>query len=97
MLHTSDLQKKSDAKKQQTKLILKTLLEQVYKKINYRNNYDFFNNKKEVICIIPLIQMGLPLYDINKCLKYIIAKLKKGGFYIVQLDINKIKIVWHKH
>lgn len=96
MLHTSDLQKQNDAKKKHTKLILKTLLEQVYRKINYRNNYNFYNDRKEVVCIIPFIQMGLPLYDINKCLKYIITKLKQGGFHIEQIDINKIKIVWFK-
>lgn len=46
---------------------------------------------------IPGLMLGLPLYNFEECIKYIITGLKKSGFFIQRLphpNINIIYISW---
>lgn len=46
--------------------------------------------------IVPLYVMGLPLYDINACIVYILVNLKKKGFLVQMSNPQTIYISW-KH
>lgn len=46
--------------------------------------------------VVPLYVMGLPLYDINACIVYLLLNLKKKGFYVQMADSQTIYISW-KH
>lgn len=46
--------------------------------------------------VVPLYVLGLPIYDINSCLVYILLNLKKKGFMIQMSDYQTIYISW-KH
>lgn len=39
---------------------------------------------------IPGILIGLPLYNVNECIKHIMKMLKKGGFLVQKLENNNI-------
>ena len=43
---------------------------------------------------IPGILIGLPLYDTNECIKYIMKMLKKGGFFVQRLPENNDNIIY---
>ncbi len=45
---------------------------------------------------VPLYVLGLPIYDINACIVYILLNLKKKGFFIQMTDYQTIYISW-KH
>ncbi len=45
---------------------------------------------------IPLYVLGLPIYDINACIVYVLLSLKKKGFYVQMIDTQTLYITW-KH
>jgi hypothetical protein len=55
-------------------------------------------NRDQTFCYysVPLYVLGLPLYDINSCLVYILLHLKKRGFNVQMTDSQTIYISW-KH
>lgn len=46
--------------------------------------------------VVPLYVLGLPLYDINACILYLLLNLKKKGFYVQMADAQTLFISW-KH
>lgn len=55
-------------------------------------------NRDHTFCfyMVPLYVMGLPLYDINACIVYILLNLKKKGFQVQMANAQTIYISW-KH
>jgi len=68
----------------------KKILELVEKKIQMSNNCNNYYTWYE----IPELLLGLPIYSIKECKKYLIKKLKKNGFKIETYEPNLILILW---
>lgn len=46
--------------------------------------------------IIPNYVFGIPLYDVNSCILYLVQCLTKNGFYIAYTHPNLLYISWHE-
>ena len=57
-------------------------------KLNPYDNYCFY--------IIPKFIYGIPLYDLNKCINYLVVHLTKNGFKINYTHPNLLIITWFK-
>tara|TARA_B100001094_G_scaffold280655_1_gene291610 strand:+ start:8991 stop:9320 length:330 start_codon:yes stop_codon:yes gene_type:complete len=93
MLHVSDLNKTSLKKVNSNKKIYNTLLEKCYSQIKQKNE----NMITNMIYILPPFGLGLPLYNMDHAMLYIMRKLDKGGFYIRLCSQNKLYIDWNKN
>jgi len=51
-------------------------------------------NGNETFYSIPFVLIGLPLYNINECVKHIILMLKKGGFFVQRLPNDNNNIIY---
>lgn len=80
------LKNKSNIKK----ISYNKILESCHKKI--MRNVE--NNKNKTIISIPENIYGYPLYDLNKCIKYIIEHLKQDGFVVLYIFPNFLYISW---
>jgi hypothetical protein len=67
------------------------LLEKVYKKIQIGNSRNYYNCSYEVPVFVP----GYPLYDIKRCIAFIIADLRGAGFVARFEKPSKIYISWN--
>ena len=45
--------------------------------------------------IVPNIVFGVPIYNVNECIVYMVQALIKNGFYVVYTHPNLIYISWH--
>lgn len=92
MLSLSEL-----AKIRKKKLIGKTkTYDEILKKCH--NQIRHMAHRDQVFCyyLVPLYVMGLPLYDINACIVYLLKNLKKKGFEVQMTNSQTIYISW-KH
>ena len=92
MLRASDLQATKDAKTQKNKEIYAVLLEKCYRTIKTRNDHGFVG----ITYKVPIVTPGLPLYNISHDVLYIVNRLKKGGFSVINVQDNLIEIYWGK-
>lgn len=90
MLNANDLLKEQEKTKQEKKKIYKEILERCYSKIKQANS----KNETHLIYRISLIIPGMPLFDVDYAVKYLIHKLKKGNFQCFRIDFNAIMINW---
>tara|TARA_B100000123_G_C25730198_1_gene428880 strand:- start:26 stop:457 length:432 start_codon:yes stop_codon:yes gene_type:complete len=44
--------------------------------------------------IVPNIIFGIPIYNVNECIIYLVQTLTKNGFYVVYTHPNLIYISW---
>ena len=44
--------------------------------------------------VVPNIVFGVPIYNVNECIVYIVQSLIKNGFYVVYTHPNLIYISW---
>lgn len=89
MVKAKDLIKKQKAKDLEKNKIYKKIYERVEKKILMASNQNFYQCFYE----IPEFMLGLPLYNLNECIKYIDNKLIDNGFKTVW-DNNQVLINW---
>ena len=89
MLYAKDLNEASLKKEKTKNEVYKLILEDVYKKIQRRNQ----NNIKMLKTTIPLIKLGYPLYNIQSAVAYVHKKLTKGGFKVLICN-NILDISW---
>lgn len=85
----SNIKEKTDRKRE----VYDLLLEKAYKKIQIGSRND------HLCCFfeIPPIVVGYPIYDINRCIAYIIKNLRESGFISKYVNQNKniyIYICW---
>jgi len=92
MLSLSELAKIHKKKQRAKTKTYETILDKCHNQIRNMARRD------QTFCyyIVPLYVMGLPLYDINACIVYILLSLKKKGFNVQMTDPQTIYISW-KH
>ena len=94
MLNINDLFTNKNEKEKLKEQIYDDVLKQCHKKIvravklNPYNNYCFY--------IIPKFIFGVPLYNTNNCIYYLINNLTKNGFNIKYTHPNLLIITWNK-
>jgi hypothetical protein len=66
------------------------LLEKIYKKIQKTADRNRYNCQFE----IPSFVVGYPIYDMNRCIAYIISSVRKSGFIAKFIYPNMIYISW---
>lgn len=82
-------------RKQQNKIkVYDSILEDCHKKIKNLVNT---NDKSECLFKVPVYKFGLPKYNQQACLAYILVKLRKNGFDVKGLPPDHIHISWEKH
>ena len=91
MVKAEDLIKQQKEREDKKKEIFKKILEKIEKKIVLASNSNFYECKYE----IPEFLMGMPIYSVDDCKKYIKQKLKKNGFKVDNLINNIILISWY--
>ena len=89
MLKVDDLLDIQRSKRNQEKEIFETILQDCYKRIKSRNSF----GGKTLEYNVPPFIMDAPLYNIDKAVRYIEKKLKKGGFK-VHFKSNALNIDW---
>jgi hypothetical protein len=92
MLSLSELAKIHKKKQRAKTKTYETILEKCHNQIRNMARRD------QTFCYysVPLYVMGLPLYDINSCIVYILLNLKKKGFFVQMTNPQIIYISW-KH
>ena len=85
-----DKQEKEKNKNEIYDNVLKQCHKRIHRsvKLNPYDNYCFY--------IIPKYIYGIPLYDINKCINYLVVHLTKNGFKINYTHPNLLIITWFK-
>ena len=92
MLKASELHSVRDDKTKRNREMYKQLFEDVCKKIrkvNMKGSYTLMHSVK-------YITVGLPLYNVDHAVLYIIRKLTKGGFEVQRITENTIYITWSR-
>lgn len=92
MLSLSELAKIHKKKQKSKTKTYDTILNKCHTQIRNMAKMD----KTFCYYIVPLYVLGLPLYDINACIVYLLLNLKKKGFYVQMADTQTIYISW-KH
>ena len=88
----NDLYNIQDRKEEERILIYNKILNKFYGKIEYlakMGRIEFFYNLPDII-------YGLPLYDKNACICYIIYKLRMPGFIVEYIYPNGINVNWDR-
>lgn len=92
MLSLSELAKIHKQKQKNKTKTYEVILNKCYKQIRH------MAERNQTFCYytVPMYVMGLPLYDINACIVYILIHLQKKGFIIQMAQSNIVYISW-KH
>ena len=53
-----------------------------------------YKKKEECIFEVPEFTIGIPRYDLDHCLCYLIKRLRENGFYVRYIPNNIIYISW---
>ena len=90
-ISAKSLQKYIKSKQDKRKNIYKQLLIKCYKHINFnaKRKHQYF-----CIFIVPVLNLGIPIIDINNCIYYIKKKLEKKDFKVTVLENNSLYISW---
>ena len=73
------------------------IYEKVLKKCHERIKTISKKPKNNQFCfyVVPNILYGIPLYDVNMCILYLVNSLSKNGFYVSYTHPNLIFISWY--
>ena len=94
MININELFLNKQEKEKHKNEIYDSVLKQCHKrimrsvKLNPYDNYCFY--------VIPKFIYGIPLYDLNKCINYLVVHLTKNGFKINYTHPNLLIITWFK-
>lgn len=72
----------------------RVVLQTIYDRMKNRINNSVKVKSKECIYTIPEFIPGYPLTDINKTMKYLLDKLKREGFIVLQLTQLDLYVTW---
>lgn len=91
-LNASDIIRQQERRNNKKIKSYKLVLEKCYIRIK------FFAKKNDKWCFytVPNYLVGVPLYDVNACIVYVIKKLIDGGFNVKYTHPNLIYISWDK-
>lgn len=93
MISISELTKYSTKKRQ----FMKNVFNEVLKKCHKRIIYAAENSRSSCFYDVPTCVIGLPLYDLGECIKYIVAKLKRNRLDVDLRLPRTLFISWEKH
>lgn len=89
MVNAKDLVKKQKKKDKEKYIIYQKVYDRIDKKILMASSQNYYRCLYE----IPEFMLGIPLYNLNECIKYIDKKLNDNGFKTVW-NINSVLIDW---
>lgn len=89
-LNIMDLHRQMNKREERMTDCYQKALERCHKKIARCNEQKLQNCFFQV----PEYMMGCPLYDLNKCMTYVMDELRANGFYIQYYFPNYIYISW---
>jgi hypothetical protein len=89
-IRAEDLIKQQKEREERKKITYEKIYEMVEKKINVASSADYYHTWYQ----IPEFLLGLPLYSMKECKKYIKEKLKNNGFKTEFYDPNILYIDW---
>ena len=89
MVKAEDLVKEQQERENQKKETYKKIFDRIEKKISLASASNFYECNYE----IPKFIIGLPLYNLKKCKKFVTKKLIENGFK-VESEENVISISW---
>lgn len=94
MININDLFTTKEQKEKHKEEIYDNVLQQCHRKIFRSVKLNPYSN----ICfyVIPKIIYGVPLYNLEKCIHYLVTHLTKNGFNINYTHPNLILISWTK-
>ncbi len=90
MVKASDIIKEQQQLEKNKEKTFKKILE----KINTKIKATAITSNKFCWMEIPEFIIGLPLYDVNECIKYLRKKLKKNGFTTSLIKNNILLVTW---
>lgn len=90
-LNIFELQNSIDRKKQHRNSIYESVLHKCHLKIKTAAHRELY----EVFFDVPQYVVGLPLYNINNCLNYIMEHLENNGFKVTYMFPKLLKISWY--
>jgi hypothetical protein len=85
-----DLHRVINTKKERKKVIYNHVLAQLHKKIQQYAEQERVN----IFYDVPEMVQGLPLYDINKCMAYMIKELRANGFLVKYYYPRTLYVSW---
>ena len=91
-LTTKDLNQTQIDKHKANKEIYRSILGDCEKKIKFQNSI----GNIQTILRIPYMLFDKPLFNITHAMLYVIKKLKKNGFTIINVHENCIQVSWKK-
>ena len=91
-LNASDIINQQDLQNRKRIRIYKKVLDKCYNRIKFTAK----KNTKWCFYTVPNYMVGVPLYDVNACIIYMIKQLHSGGFLIKYTHPNLLFISW-KH
>lgn len=90
VVNAKELIKKQKKRIKEKSSIYKKVYERIDKKILMASNKNFYQCLYE----IPEFMLGIPLYNLDECIKFIDNKLKDNGF-TTSWSNNEVLICWH--
>lgn len=90
MVRAKDLLKIQKKREKQKIELYKKVHQKVEKKIVLSSNTNYY----ECWYSVPEFIMGMPLYKLKNCIKFIVKKLEKDGFKVQVFDPNLLYISW---
>ena len=94
MININELFNDKSKKDKHKEEIYDNVLKQCHKKILRSAKLNPYNNC--CFYIIPKFIYGIPLYNLNKCINYLVINLSKNGFKINYTHPNLLIISWFK-
>lgn len=85
-----DIHERHVERKKQTHQIYRTLLRDVFKSIEQKDEQGKYNHIYRIPCVV----YGNPKYNIATAATYIIRKLTQGGFVVYPYEGNMLYIDW---
>ena len=94
MININELFNDQSKKEKHKEEIYDNVLKQCHKKILRAAELNPYNNC--CFYIIPKFIYGIPLYNLDKCIHYLVINLSKNGFKINYTHPNLLLISWEK-
>jgi hypothetical protein len=89
-LNILDLHRTINEKKERQTVCFENVLSRIHKKIQKSAD------EKKLRCVyeIPTFIFGLPLFDLNDCIEFVMSELKANGFIVTYYFPNMLYVSW---
>jgi hypothetical protein len=91
MVKASELVREQKKREEEKKKVYDKIYQKIEKKIQMASNMNFFQITYE----IPEYALGIPIYDLAECIKYVDKKLIKNEFK-TSWDRNIVYVNWQE-